>query len=199
MKQLSEMSLEELWALFPIILSEHNPKYKEWYEAEKFSILNSIDAENSIRISHIGSSAVEGLIGKPTVDILLEIDGCCTVTRLIEDLRETGWGLMSQESSPIAKLAFNKGYTPDGFAEKVYHLHVRYFGDWNELYFRDYLISHPDVAAEYGKLKMRLLKDFAHNRDGYTEAKSGFILKYSDAARREFRDRYKPGFPSSPS
>lgn len=32
MKELSEMTLEELWQLFPIILKEHNPKYKEWYE-----------------------------------------------------------------------------------------------------------------------------------------------------------------------
>lgn len=34
-KDLSEMSKEELWRLFPIILKEHNPQYKEWYESEK--------------------------------------------------------------------------------------------------------------------------------------------------------------------
>lgn len=34
-KELSEMTLEELWSLFPIILKEHNTDYKKWYEIEK--------------------------------------------------------------------------------------------------------------------------------------------------------------------
>ena len=70
-KQLSEMSLEELWELFPIILKDYNPEYKQWYETESQNILNSIDAKNIIRISHIGSTAVENLISKPTIDMLL--------------------------------------------------------------------------------------------------------------------------------
>jgi GrpB-like predicted nucleotidyltransferase (UPF0157 family) len=152
------------------------------------TILNS---EDIVRINHIGSSAVHGLLAKPTVDILLEIDGCCNASHLIENLKTNGWLLMSQDSDPM-KLSFNKGYTPNGFAEKVYHLHVRYSGNWNELYFRDYLIAHPDIAAEYGELKLQLLNDYAHNRDGYTDAKSDFILKYSSIAKQEFRDRYKP-------
>ncbi|MBQ2747555.1 MAG: GrpB family protein, partial [Firmicutes bacterium] len=30
-KKLSEMSLEELWQLFPIILTKHQDHWKEWY------------------------------------------------------------------------------------------------------------------------------------------------------------------------
>lgn len=37
-KQLSEMTLEELWQLFPIILREYNPEYKEWYLQEEENI-----------------------------------------------------------------------------------------------------------------------------------------------------------------
>lgn len=188
--QLSEMSLKELWKLFPILLEAHNPQYKDWYEIERQIILNKIKPENIIRINHIGSSAVTGLISKPTVDILLEVDGCCAATQLIDNLCAIGWVLMWQENDPM-KLTFNKGYTPDGFAEKVYHLHVRYAGDWNELYFRDFLIAHSDVADEYGKIKMSLWKDFKNDRDGYTEAKSNFVLQYSKAAKQEFQDRYK--------
>jgi len=70
---------------------------------------------------------------------------------------------------------FLKGYTSTGFAEKVYHIHVRYPGDWDELYFSDYLIAHPETAAEYAALKTKLHKNFKHNRDGYTEAKTAFI------------------------
>jgi len=181
--------MEELWELFPIVLKEHSTQYKDWYTVEEKSILSSI--KDIIRINHIGSSAVEGLVSKPTVDILLEIDGGCDVAKLTERLAEIGWGLMRREDNPI-KLTFNKGYTPDGFAPKVYHLHVRYAGDWDELYFRDYLIAYPNVAAEYGKLKLHLMTEYEHDRDTYTLAKTDFVLKYSQAAKHEFKNRYKP-------
>lgn len=46
-------------------------------------------------------------------------------------------------SSMESRISFNRGYTENGFAEKVYHVHLRYFGDNDELYFRDYLNGHP--------------------------------------------------------
>jgi GrpB-like predicted nucleotidyltransferase (UPF0157 family) len=189
-KQLSEMSLEELWKLFPVILKEHNTQYKAWYAVEEKQLLDTLGPEAIIRINHIGSSAVEGLVSKPTVDILLEIDGGVLVDGLIEPLTAIGWGLMRREDNPI-KLIFNKGYTPTGFAPKVYHLHVRYAGDWSELYFKDFLMAHPDTAEEYGRLKMRLQKKLEHDRDAYTEAKTEFIVKYSKAAKQEYGNRYK--------
>ena len=190
-KQLSEMTLEELYYLFPIILVKHNPQYREWYNTEKENLLKSINTHDIFRINHIGSSAVKGLISKPTVDILLEIREDCNISHLTDSLVAIGWGLMQEESEPM-KLAFVKGYTPEGFADKVYHLHVKYMGDWDELYFRDYLIKHPNIAMEYGKLKLDLLKDFKHNKDGYTKAKTDFIVKYSEIAKRELNHIYKP-------
>lgn len=191
MADLTALSLEELWALFPIILKEHNPDYKVWYEEEKQQITSKVKPENLIRISHIGSTAVKGLTAKPIVDILLEIDGACGVSAIIKVLKTLGWRLMSQEDDPV-KLSFNKGYTPEGFADRVYHLHVRYFGNWSELYFRDFLIAHPDVAGEYERLKLKLWKLYEHDRDGYTEAKTDFVKRYSDMAKVEFNNRYLP-------
>lgn len=189
-KELSKMSLKELWELFPIILKNHNPKYKEWYENEKNNLLSYIKQDTIKRINHIGSSAVEGLIAKPTVDILLEIDNNCDLKELIQSLEKNRWLLMASTYEPDLRLVFNKGYTNEGFAEKVYHLHVRYMRDWGELYFRDYLQDHPDISVEYGKLKLSLLNKYEHNRDGYTEAKSEFIKKYTDKAKLEYKGRY---------
>ena len=188
---LLKLSLEELWTLFPIILKEHNPDYKVWYEEEKQRIISKVKPENLIRISQIGSTAVKGLTAKPIVDILLEIDGDCGVSAIIKVLKTLGWRLMSQEDDPV-KLSFNKGYTPEGFADRVYHLHVRYFGNWPELYFRDFLIAHPDVAGEYERLKLKLWKQYEHDRDSYTEAKTDFVRRYSDMAKVEFNNRYLP-------
>ena len=33
-RDLKEMSLEELWKLFPIMLQEHQPQWKLWYQEE---------------------------------------------------------------------------------------------------------------------------------------------------------------------
>ncbi len=147
-KPLSELSLKELWRLFPIVLRAHDPRYGAWYEAEKINILNAVGAENVLRVNHFGSTAVKGLIAKPTVDILLELDGRCDTKRIAGALEGAGWLLMRREEGPFS-LVFNKGYTPSGFAERVFHLHARYFGDWDELYFRDYLSAHTDIAREY--------------------------------------------------
>jgi hypothetical protein len=35
------------------------------------------------------------------------------------------------------RIDFNKGYTPDGFAKRVFHLHLRKFGYNYELYFKN--------------------------------------------------------------
>jgi len=191
-KELSEMTLEELWELFPIILKEHNTNYTNWYEIEKQRLLNCIDKKDIIRINHIGSSAIEGLISKPTVDILLEIDNESNLEQLTNALLYDGWILMLSEKNPSMHMAFNKGYTKEGFAEKVYHLHVHYSDNWNELYFRDYLMDHEEVANEYGKLKLRLIEKYEHDRDGYTSAKSDFILKYTEKAKEEYADKYNP-------
>ena len=69
---------------------------------------------------------------------------------------------------------------------------MRYFGNWPELYFRDFLIAYPDVAGEYERLKLKLWKQYEHDRDGYTEAKTDFVRRYSDMAKVEFNNRYLP-------
>jgi GrpB-like predicted nucleotidyltransferase (UPF0157 family) len=89
-------------------------------------------------------------------------------------------------------LDLNKGYTPAGFAEKVFHLHIKPSGDWDELYFRDYLRVHPEIAREYEVLKLSLKAQFEHNRDAYTQAKSDFITRYTQKGRDEFPGRYLP-------
>ena len=69
-------------------------------------------------------------------------------------------------------------------------MHLRYIGDNNELYFRDYLIEHSDVAKEYEELKLKLWKKYEHNRDGYTNAKTEFVKRYTSKAKILYADRY---------
>lgn len=179
--KLSDKSLQQLWELFPIVLKPHNPEYFAWFNEES-ARLQKIAGQYIKRISHIGSTAVPGLLAKPTVDILLETDpGSELASRLIAD----NWIMMSDN-------VYCKGYTENGFAEKVYHLHVRRYADHDELYFRDCLLAYKGVAAAYGKLKLSLFKRFEHDRDAYTNAKTDFVKSHTAKARQEFPGRYMP-------
>ena len=60
-KKLSEMSLEELWQLFPIFLTDPKPYWKQWYAAEEKQLKSLLPMA---RISHIGSTAVDGVCTK---------------------------------------------------------------------------------------------------------------------------------------
>ncbi|MDF2656895.1 MAG: dephospho-CoA kinase/protein folding accessory protein [Bacillota bacterium] len=82
-------------------------------------------------------------------------------------------------------MPFRLRCTDTGFADKVFHIHVRNPGDWDELHFRDYLISHPEVAVKYAELKRSLFKGFEHDRDGYTASKGEFIRTITMKAREE--------------
>jgi GrpB-like predicted nucleotidyltransferase (UPF0157 family) len=189
---LSDMTHEELWALFPIILAPHDPAWALRYADERVRIERTIGAENITRISHIGSTAVPGLLAKPTIDILLEITDGCDTARLKANLTADGWLFSVKPENPPPHMMFMKGYTPQGFEGQAYHLHVRYGGDWDELYFRDYLISHPEAARSYGELKERLKAQFEHDRDAYTDAKTEFVRKYTELAKDENQERYAP-------
>ncbi|HCT92222.1 MAG TPA: GrpB family protein, partial [Lachnospiraceae bacterium] len=76
-KIISEMSLEELWQLFPIFLTEHKAFWKDWYVQEE-TFLKSILVQTA-RINHIGSTAIPSIWAKPIIDILVEIPKECSV------------------------------------------------------------------------------------------------------------------------
>ncbi len=184
-KKLSEMTLEELWQLFPIFLTEHQECWKEWYLEEE-NLLKRVFTKDE-RISHIGSTAISSIWAKPIIDILAEVPMESVLLDYKELIINSGYICMSQSEKG---LSFNKGYTENGFAERVFHLHLRHVGDNNELYFRDYLIEYPDVAKEYEELKLKLWKKYEHNRDAYTNAKSELVKKYTEKARVLYGNRY---------
>lgn len=177
-KKLSKMTLEELWQLFPIILKPPTEEWRKWYEEESKALSAALNGIGITSINHIGSTAIKGIWAKPTVDILVETAGDMNEAAMA--IRRCGYTEMSRSDT---RISFNKGYTKNGFADRVFHLHLRHAGDNAEIRFRDYLNAHPDVAKEYEKLKLSLWKKYEHDRDGYTDAKTGFINNINQIAK----------------
>ena len=181
-KKLSEMSLKELWQLFPIFLTEYQTSWKEWYSEEEIFLKKTIP--QVVRISHIGSTAIGSILAKPIIDILVEVPKESILSNYRDLLENSGYICMAQNANNIS---FNKGYTENGFAEKVFHIHLRYWGDNDEVYFRDYMNSNPILAKEYEEQKLTFWKLYEHDRDGYTDAKHGFVSEYTQKAKEEYK------------
>ena len=186
-KELSEMTLEELWELFPIFLVQHDDKWTDAYREIEATIMDLLADYPVERISHIGSTAIHGIWAKDIVDVLIEISEDADIEEAAYAMERNGFIRMSAETN---RISLNKGYTKAGFADKVYHIHIRYTGDNDELYFRDYLNEHPQIAEEYESLKLGLWKKYEHNRDAYTNEKTDFIRKWTTEARRIYGERY---------
>jgi GrpB-like predicted nucleotidyltransferase (UPF0157 family) len=180
-----ETDAERRARIYPVILSEYNPEWPEWYAEEKTN-LERLLGNRIVRIQHIGSTAVPGLTAKPTIDILIEAATNIDIEDLIAPMPAGEYICLRREGNSLSehdRVMFLKGYTDTGFADKVFHIHVRNHGDWDECHFRDYLITHPETATEYAELKCRLFKDYEHDRDGYTAAKGDFIKEVTKKAK----------------
>lgn len=173
------MTLEELWQLFPIVLTPYQPQWKDWAKVE-IEELSAILSEYAPVINHIGSTAIPNIQAKSIIDILVEIAPGADWQRVRAKMEDAGYICMSSSDN---RMSFNKGYTPEGYAPKVFHIHFHNIGDNDEIFFRDYLNSHSEVAREYEKLKLSLLPKYKHDRDGYTDAKSAFIKKILGIAK----------------
>lgn len=178
-KKLSEMTLEELWELFPVFLTEHKSYWVNWYQ-EEIAILKNL-LPPTTEYYHIGSTAIKGIWAKPIIDILIVVESDSQLKDTADTLQKNGYIVMSANGK---RISLNKGYTESGFAEKVFHLHIRLENDKDEIYFRDYLNTHYEIAKEYEKMKLQLWKKYEHNRDAYTEAKTEFIRKYTEQAKQ---------------
>ncbi len=173
------MTLDELWELFPIFLTEHKRYWTQWYREEVAGLKTVLSP--SARFYHIGSTAIDGIRAKPIIDILLVVNSAAQMQEAAESLQHNGYTVMSANGE---RISLNKGYTEHGFAERVFHLHIHLNNDIDEIYFRDYLNAHPEIAKEYERLKLRLWKEYEHDRDAYTAAKTEFVKKYTEIAKK---------------
>lgn len=182
---LKDLSLEELFELFPIYFVDSNIKFEKQFLTEKDN-MNLLLGDYVKRISHIGSTAIRSIKTKPIVDILVEID--FADKDIVKDiLLNNNFILMSET---LGKLSFNKGYTINGYADNVFHIHIKKYGDCDELYFRDYLNDNYEKAKEYEKLKEELYNKYKPNRDLYTLGKSDFVKKVTETAKMKYKNRY---------
>jgi GrpB-like predicted nucleotidyltransferase (UPF0157 family) len=176
----------------PFEVVDHDSGWPVLYEREKQHLFAYFPRETIVRIEHIGSTAVRGLAAKPIIDILVGVTDLAVVREQVAPLLEAQgydyfWSPTRGDDGPPFYAFFIKR-DPSGV--RTHHIHVvemgsRFAEHWDRVIFRDWLMAHPEVAAEYGRLKRRLAADFAHDRVRYTDEKTAFITAVTEQARLE--------------
>ena len=122
-----------------------------------------------VETEHIGGTAVDGLIGRPTVDALL----------LVSDLYQ-----FDQQSTLLAQLGFRSGGDGGTAGQRRFQLGSGVNCDANlfvyepgdqaalhHLLIRDYLRANIDEKRRFGELKSRLMERHPTNRKAYRAGK----------------------------
>ena len=118
----------------------------------------------ALRIDHIGSTSVPGLVAKDIIDIQVTVAELSDeIVKRIESIGHVHRPHVDSDHLPPDMEAdpaqWRKLYFREADGHREVHIHVRVDGRLNQRYpllFRDYLRQHPPAAAAYGEFKRRL-------------------------------------------
>ncbi len=125
-------------------------------------------------IEHVGSTAVDGLVAKPIVDVAVRFRAGVDEHDVVWDLEARGYRFRGDKDGEGGLLFV----VEDEPRRRIVHVHVVRDGDrqWQRyLRSRDRLRTKPDVREAYTVLKKELAWRFADDRAAYTAAKCAFL------------------------
>ena len=174
----------------------YDPRWPVLFKEEKAHLLSCLPKTLVKRIEHFGSTAVPGLAAKPIVDMLVEVTSLDETRQKIPFILEPKgydyfWRPMWGDDTPPFYAFFIKR---NAGGNRTHHIHMveAHFELWDRLLFRDYLIEHLHVAQDYSKLKRTLSKYHTNDRVAYSEAKTDFIVRITNIAKRYYAEAQQP-------
>jgi GrpB-like predicted nucleotidyltransferase (UPF0157 family) len=166
----------------------YDPSWPAAFAREEAHLLACLPRELIGRIEHFGSTAVPGLAAKPIIDMLVEVTSLAeTQARIVPVLEAQGYDYFWRPTWGDATPPFYAWFIKrDSRGVRTHHLHMieKHFEHWGRLLFRDWLIAHPAVAAEYQALKLRLAAAHPNDRVAYTRGKTEFVVRMTAQATR---------------
>lgn len=163
-----------------IVVVKYDPDWPRIFFSES-KILKTCLGSMVNEIHHIGSTAVEGLLSKPVIDILIEVHSFEELDRerCVNQLSELGFIAKGENGIP------NRRYYYKGRQRRTHQLHVYVSGNENiekHLAFRDYLRAHKKWADEYAKVKLDAASRCNNNSEQYVQLKSEFVKTHERLA-----------------
>lgn len=168
-------------------ITEYQPAWADQYQDEAARI-SQVLGTNLVAIHHIGSTSVPGLVAKPIIDLMAEVNSLEACDALKREMQFLGYEVMDAYGIPGRR--YYRKFNSE--RRRTHHLHVFLSGSdhvTRHLAFRDYLIVHPETAQAYADLKLRLAAIDDGDWDSYLSGKEKFVketerLALEWAARR---------------
>ena len=162
---------EELWRVRePIVLAPHDPQWLTAAAAECCRIARACGPA-VLRVEHIGSTSVPGLVAKPVLDLMPVVRTFEEGFACVAPLRAMGYWYAG-EFGITGRHLFVKG------SPRTHHAHMLVEGSkeaLRHLAVRDVLRADPEAAARYAALKRTLATRFGDDREAYSDAKTAFM------------------------
>lgn len=155
-----------------IALVPHDPAWTR-LAAQEAGLVALALGPSLIRIEHIGSTAIPGLLSKPTIDLMPVV-----TTLAAADARESTMIALGYESRGEFGLEGRRFFTRDADGIRLFNIHC-----WAEghaalarhLAFRDYLRGHPEEAFAYETEKQRALSAAGNDSALYQREKAAWV------------------------
>lgn len=160
----------------------YDPRWQKEYIEESRKIRDILNCE-IVEIHHIGSTAIPGIYAKPIIDILIVVKDIENIDKYNEKMH--GLGYISKGEFGIE----GRRFFLKGLYDRTHHMHIFETGNpeiIRHLNFRDYMISHPETAKDYEKLKRGLSVKFRYDNEGYCKGKDEYIKDIDQRAKAWF-------------
>ena len=155
-----------------VVLVAHDPSWPLRFEAEAAALRGALGPV-ALAVHHIGSTAVEGLVAKPIVDLLLVASGLPELDGLRAPLEATGFRWLGEHG--IAGRRYLDRMAPSGAGTHVHAFAAGHPEVARLLRFRDALRASPALRESYGALKRALVALHDGHRERYQAGKAPFI------------------------
>jgi GrpB-like predicted nucleotidyltransferase (UPF0157 family) len=169
-----------------VLLSPYDPAWPRRYAVEADTIRTAL-GDRVLRLEHVGSTSVPGLIAKPVIDILLVIADPADEAAYVPALEAAGYVLRIREPDWYQHRLLKR-------ADPAVNLHVFGPGGQQEidrmLRFRDRLRSDPADRERYARTKIALAARSWRHMQFYADAKTDIIedvLRAAEATSPEVR------------
>ena len=160
----------------PLIISDYDPTWPERFREVAASLRASLKGD-ALRIDHIGSTSVPGLVAKDLIDIQITVGALDVADAWPGELLP---GLVRRVGNLVDHIPAGAPDSPADWDKRYWsnsqdlHVHVRAAGRPNQRYpllFRDYLRADPLAAASYGAVKRALATVAPDDWETYYEVK----------------------------
>ena len=160
----------------PVVILPYNEEWPAAF-AHEAARIQSAAGQYLCAIHHIGSTSVPGLAAKPIIDILIGLKSLKDTPHFVPLLEKLGYRYFPEHETEMPERRYFSRVLDDTHGFHLHMVEPESAFYHRHLAFRDYLRAHADARDEYAALKLALAKQFGSDREGYTDAKTGFIQR----------------------